>query len=50
MDTDVSPFANFPSDAEPRLEPRRSQMASTRVGCDEPLKTIAPRMIGGPRS
>lgn len=46
----VSPLANLLSWATPRLVPSRSQMPSTRVGCDEPLKTMAPRMVGGPRS
>jgi hypothetical protein len=50
IDTLVSPFANFPKLAEPRLEPRRSQMPSTRAGWLDPLKTIAPRMVGGPRT
>lgn len=50
MDTDVSPFANLPNDAEPRLEPSLSQIPSTRAGWDEPLKTMAPRMVGGPRT
>jgi hypothetical protein len=48
--TDVSPLANLLRAADPRLVPRRSQMPSTRAGCDEPLKTMAPRMMGGPRS
>jgi hypothetical protein len=47
--TDVSPFLNFPSVAEPCLVPSLSQMPSTSLGCEDPAKTMAPRIVGGPR-
>jgi hypothetical protein len=50
MCTEVSPLANLLSWAVPRFMPRRSQMPSTSTGWEEPLKTIAPRMLGGPSS
>ena len=49
MVTDVSPFLNLLSVAEPGFMPSRSHTPSASLGCDDPLKTMAPRMVGGPR-
>jgi hypothetical protein len=48
--TDVSPFLNLPSVAEPCLRPRRSHTPSTSLGWEDPLNMRAPRMVGGPSS
>lgn len=48
--TEVSPFLNLPSVAEPGLMPSLSQIPSTSLGCEVPPKTIAPLIVGGPSS
>lgn len=43
--TEVSPLLNFLSSQFARLVERRSQMASTRTGCEDPEKILTCRMI-----
>ena len=43
--TDVSPLLNFLRSALAGEVPNRSQMASTRRGCDEPEKILTRRMM-----
>lgn len=49
ISTEVSPLANFFKSTLAGLLPSRSQMASTKIGCEVPEKMQAPRMMAGGR-